>query len=454
MVSEDFVVPKTASKVIITKEFERKVTTYVWEVEGKEYSLYWDYIPEVWTGTKIGQDIYCMIGPKQEQFRPIDNPYKVSLGYHGIIYNAMNAQAVSLMDRMKPFQYLYFIVMHKLKKLIAQDQGKVFPFDVSMVDPKVGVEKTMYYLKEMNIDFFNPLANADQPGQSQRGKITSSIDMSNMQYILNYVNVLNAIDAQISEVAGVSRQREGQTAPTEAVTNAQANIQMSALITEMYFQLHNKLWEKCLTALLQVARTTWKSKSIVKQFVLDDASLATLEMSEDELSDCDLGAFVSDSGKEYEMFRDLRAMADGLLNTNRATFSDLITLYEASSTPELKAEIRQSEQKMQEQQAQQQQADIQAAQAAQESQQEFELEKQAREHEHEVLIAQIESFKFQKDQDANDNGLPDQFEVQKFLMDNKLKERKLNLEEKKLQQDKELSEKELKIKARKPASTK
>lgn len=453
MVSEDFKVPEEAEKVTEYKEFKRKVVSYVWAVEDKQFKLTWDYVPEVWTGTKIGQDIYCMIGPKEEQFRPKDNPYEVSLGYHGVVYNAMNASPISLMDRMKPFQYLYFIVMHKLKKLIAQDQGKVFPFDVSMVDPKTGVEKTLYYLKEMNIDFFNPLANGDQPGQNQRGKVTGSIDMSNMQYILNYVNVLAAIDAQISEVAGVSRQREGQTSPTEAVTNAQANIQMSALITEIYFQMHNKLWEKCLTSLLQVAKTAWKGRKIVKQFILDDSSLATLELNEDDLSDCDLGIFVTDSGREHEMFQALKGISDGLLNTNRATFSDLITLYEATSSAELKAAIQASEEKFQAQQQKQQEAELQSNAQLQQAAQEFELEKQAREFEHEVLIANIESFKFQKDQDANDNGVPDQFEVQKFLMENKLKERKLALEEKKLTQDKELTEKELKIKARKPSAS-
>lgn len=93
----------------------------------------------------------------------------------------------------------------------------------------------------MNIDFYNPLQNADQPGWSQRGKISSSTDMSQAQNIINYINLLSSLDQQISDVAGVNRQREGQTSPTEAVTNAQSNIQMSAVITEIYFQAHNKL---------------------------------------------------------------------------------------------------------------------------------------------------------------------------------------------------------------------
>jgi hypothetical protein len=82
--------------------------------------------------------MYTMIGPKDVQFRTTSNPLKVKLGYHGIVYNAMNATPVSLMDRMKPFQYLYFIIMHKLKKMIAQDKGKIFSLDSTMVDPKMG----------------------------------------------------------------------------------------------------------------------------------------------------------------------------------------------------------------------------------------------------------------------------------------------------------------------------
>jgi len=104
------------------------------------------------------------MGPKEHQFRSLDNPFDVSLGYHGLVYNSMNATSTSLMDRMKPFQYLYFIIMHKLKKLIAQDKGKVFPFDITMVDPKVGLEKTLYYLNTLNLDIYNPLQNTDVQG--------------------------------------------------------------------------------------------------------------------------------------------------------------------------------------------------------------------------------------------------------------------------------------------------
>jgi len=397
---------------------------------------------------RINRNIYCCIGPKKEQFRSTDDPYTVRLGYHGLVYNAMNAPSIAMMDRMKPFIYLYMIVMHKLKRLIAQDQGKVFHFDISMVDPKIGLEKTLYYLKEMNLDIFNPLQNADQPGQMQRGKVSSSTDMSNTQHILNYVSLLAAIDQQIAEVAGVTRQREGQISPNEAVTNAQSNAQMSSVITEIYFYAHDRLWEKVLTSLLQVTQAAWKGKSITKQYVLDDLSLATLEISADQEFE-EIGVFVTNSGHEVQMFDALKGISDGLLNTNRATFSDLIALYQATSAEELKDLIRQSEKESFDREMQKQQQQTEAQAQMQQQQQAFELEKQQREFEHDVLIHEIDSFKFQKDQDSNDNQIPDQLEIAKLKLDAATKQKKLQLEERAL----DIKEKEVKLRA-KQSSTK
>jgi hypothetical protein len=462
MVSEDYKVPEDSTIRKEVKKYGQKVTYYDWRDEmDMVYTLYWDWIPEVWTGTKIGHDIYCLIGPKEVQFRSVDDPRKVKLGYHGLVYNAMNAIPVSLMDRMKPFQYLYFIIMHRLKRLIAQDQGKVFHFDVTMVDPALGLEKTMYYLKEMNIDFYNPLQSAEQPGLATRAKVSHATDMSNVQHIMNYVNLLAAIDMQISEVAGVTRQREGQAAPNEAVSNAQSNLQMSAIITEIFFSAHNKLWEEILTSLVQATQYAWKGKSIAKQYVLPDMSTATLSMTADDLSDSDIGVFISDSSKENEMFNALRAMSEGLLNTNRAKMSDLITLYDTTSLQELKAAILASEKKMQQEQMEMQQQQIEAQQQMQQSQQQFELEMQARDLDTKIKVAQIGSFRFLQDQDANDNNVPDQLEIEKFTTDTYFREKelemsqsKLDLDAEKLEAQKQKDKEELQIKRSKPTSSK
>ena len=49
-----------------------------------------------------------------------------------------------------------------------------------------------------------------------------------------------------------------------------------------------------------------------------------------------------------------------------------------------------------------------------------------------IHIAEIGSFKFQEDQDANNNGVPDQLEVAKFRADTDFKNKQLKLKEKEL----------------------
>ena len=366
IVSEDFEVPPFAKK---SKD------TYSWEIDSLQYSLTWEWIEEVWEGIKIAHDIYVNIRPKEYQMRDLDNPRSVKLGYHGTIYSSMNAEPISLMSRMRPFQYLYFLVMHKLKKFIAQDMGKVFNIDVTMIPPNLGPEKMMYYLQNMNIHFYNPLANADQPGWSQRPGIVGASDMSTTEIIIGYVNLLNSIDQQLSDVSGVSRQREGQVMANEAVTNAQSNIQMSSVITEVYFHSHNLLWQNVLNSLIDLASACYKHKGLTRQFILDDMSLATLELSPDSLTNASFGVFITNSPEEQAIFDSLQQWGLGLIQNDKAKFSDMIKIYKAVSTEELEQQILESEKQQQEQQTEErkfqqqlQQQNIEAQQQAQQQQ--------------------------------------------------------------------------------------
>lgn len=449
IVSEDFEIPSNATKQVITERFNNKTTYYTWtDMIGNQFAFTWSWIPEVWGGVRIGQDIYTSIGPKEHQFRRMDNPYRVKLGYHGVVYNAMNASPVSLMDRMKPFQYLYFIIMHKLKKLIAQDKGKIFHFDTTMIDPKLGLDKSLYYLTQMNIDFFNPLQNADQPGWSQRGKIQGSTDMGTAQNIVNYVNLLQAIDLQISDVAGVTRQREGQIEPKEAVTNAQTNVNMSMVVTEVYFNTHENLWEQTLDSFIQTAQHCYKDKNIVKQYVLDDLSIATLEITPDTFNNIDLGIFVSNSPKEEMIFESLKGLSQALVQNDKASMSDLIKMLKSDSIEELQGMIVESETKAQQMAAQQAQQEMEMQRQLLQEQQAFEMEMQQRELDTKILIAEMDSFKFQRDQDINDNDIPDQFEVMKFQQQANLQLRKMELDEFRTKNEVRQRDEEIKIKKR------
>jgi hypothetical protein len=432
MVSEEFIVPDYAEKTTQNLAYGGKRTVYQFDNQ----AFYWDWVPEVWEGIRIGDNMYTQIGPKLDQFRSIDDPYKVKLGYHGVAYSTMNSDPVSLMDRMKPFQYLYFIVVHKLKALIAKDRGQVYSLDLSMVPEELGLEKALYYLDQMDLDLYNSLQNAEKPGAYQRGKVTGSTSRSNMQHIMNYIGLMDALDAQISDVAGIPRPVEGQISANEAVTNARSNIQQSATITEAtYFHPHYRVWQDVLTSLLQVAQECYKGKKITKQYILDDMSIKALDFSGDDLQNSDFGIFVANAGKENEVYNMMKDLAHALVQTDKANFSDLIKMLKSSSIEDMERKIEAAEKKRQELEQQAQKMQQQTEQAK------MEFEKAKLQHEKD-LQAQKDAAELQRliveltaDADQDNDGKPDILEVQKFLHDVNMDKAKLKLEEKKLKRD-------------------
>lgn len=436
--NENFIIPKEATKRTIKKGLGKKVIRYEWDEGYAEEG----WIDEIWQGVYIDSRYMCQIGPRPEQHRSESNPRKLKLSLHGAIYNNTNAKGISAVDRMKPFQYLYFIVAHKLKKLIAQDQGQVFSFDTSMVSEKIGLEKTLYYLKEMNLDIFNSLENAEQPGASQRGKMKGSINMSNMQHIMNYVGLLDALDRQISDVAGISKGREGQTSAAQAVTTAQQDIVQSATITEaVYFAIHYKIWERAMNFGLQCTVDKIKAgkADFVRQYTLDDLTLASIQVTPEDVQEIEYGVFVSNFTRDNEVFETLKQLAHSFIQNDKASMADIIKIIKANSTQELEEQIRISEQERMEQQSQQsqQQSKFQEEQLRvqlDENEKERDLKRELAMLAAETTLKgkEIDSFKFQDEQDSNSNSIPDQLEIEKLKHQVKLDKDKLSFEKDKL----------------------
>jgi hypothetical protein len=342
-----------------------------------------------------------------------------------------------------------------MKKLIAMDKAPVFALDTSMVDPNIGLEKTIYYLDELGIDFYNSLENADKVGAGSRsGKVGSANHRTTMQHVSNYIQLMEAVDIQIGDVAGVNRQREGQVAPTEAVTNVQSQITQSSIITEMMFQLHFKIWERVLGSLIEISKGVWKNSKTL-QYILDDMSLVTLQYNPDELLDSDFGIFLTNTSKEHMILYQLQQLGLTLMQNDKVDLASYINMLSSSSLEQVKDEIRHAQkkaEKMQQQMMQQQQQSLMEQQsAAEDSKQkdrEFELLKMKVAHGYEMDKVEVESFKFVDEQDNNNDGLADQLQIEELKLEH-LKHRDTSR-----QKDRELDIKEIVARKPKPSTKK
>ncbi len=424
----------------------------------------WFWINEAWEGVKIGTDIYIGVRAKPNQRRRMDNPYYCKLGYTGFIYEATNSRSVSLVDRLKSYQYLRDIIAFKLQLVFSSDIGKVMLMDLAQIPMSEGIdlEKWMYYLKEMKIAFINSFEEGKK-GVSQ-GKTSNfnqfqSIDMSFTQSVQQYINYLGFIDQQIYAVSGVNQQRLGKIHQDEAVSNVQQAQVQSETITQYLFEAHNEVKRRLYTSLIEVAKIAWRN-GYVTQYVNDDLGLEMLNIEEFEFENSEFAVFVSNLAKDKEIKQKLDQLAQVAMEQQKADLSTIIDTVVNDSPKDIIATLKRVEaeyyQRQSEQQKAEQQAQAQQVEAQKQMHSEMLADKQAdrdlKQYEIDtnnatkIQVAEINTYIRQDDLDQNDNGIPDPAEMAKISLQERDIASKAFMDQQKLSSEKDKHSKEMEIK--------
>ena len=404
--------------------------------ESRGEEVEWIWINEWWEGTRIADDIYVKMQPRPVQFRTMDNISKCSSGYVGITYNINNSKTKSLMDRMKPYQYLYNVIMYRTELAFAKNYGKIGVLDLSKVPDNWDVDKWLYYATQLGWAVYDPF-NAGKEGQAMgklAGNMTmqSSIDTDTGNYIQQHVNMLAYIKSELEEIAGISRQRQGAIENRETIGGVERAINQSSMITERLFQMHSLVKLRALTALLETARIAYKNKKTSIQYVTDDMVTAFIDIDGDVLNSADYGIFINDAVDEQKLIQTIQQGASqeygkGTINVK--------TLFDIMASPSIASMRRKLESDMEVREAmvRKQQQDAMAMQQQQLQQQadleerKLQLEKYKidTEAETKITVSNITAYMRQQELDINNNGIPDPTEI----ASNALAERKQNADE-------------------------
>jgi hypothetical protein len=328
----------------------------------------WDWITEIWEGYKLGEDLFLGIRPIPYQHQSLETLNDNRLPYTGVIYNHVNAYGKSLIEIMKPLQYMYMILWYRLELALARDKGKVLTMDVTQIPKKYGfgIEKWLHYLTSIGVNFVNPYEEGwDTPGR-EGGKPSSfnqfaAVDLSMGNVITGYIQLMAKIEEMIGEISGVSRQREGAINNSELVGNVERAVTQSSHITEPLFWKHNQCKRRCLNLLLDVARYTYQESGKEKlQYILSDGARSFLDIAEDFLySDFDI--FVSDSTKEAQNLEAMKSLLQPAMQ-NGASLLDAAAILTADNMSILKAKLKDIQDKHDQLVQQQVQAEMQQKQ--------------------------------------------------------------------------------------------
>lgn len=371
---------------------------------GEEEQIF--YVNEAWEGTKIGSDIYVNMRPRVVQYNRLGNPSRCHFGIIGSIYNLNENKPFSLVDMMKPYSYLYDAIHDRLNKLIARNWGKIIQLDLSKVPAGWTVDKWMYYARTNNlavIDSFkegNIGASTGKLAGALNNASSGVIDAELGNIIQQNINLLEFIKLEMADVAGISKQREGQISNRETVGGVERATLQSSHITEWLFFTHDDTKKRALECFLETAKIALKGRNKKFQYILSDGSMRVMDIDGDEFAESDYGLVVDNSNAAQELNQKLDMLAQAALQNQTLNFSAIMKLYGSSSISEKvkiiernEQELLQRQQEAQRQQLQMEQQKIQADAQAREAEMQLKDQLNQRDNETKLLIANINTSK-------------------------------------------------------------
>ena len=442
------------------------------EALGEEEQTFW--INEAWEGTKIGQDIYVNMRPRVVQYNRLSNPSRCHFGIVGSIYNLNESRPFSMVDMMKQYNYLYDAIHDRLLKLMARNWGKIIQLDLAKVPKGWEIEKWLYFAK------VNGVAVSDSFKEGNIGAATGKLAgaLNNAQSgvidadwgnnIQQYINLLAFIKMEMSEVVGISPQREGQISNRETVGGVERATLQSSHITEWIFTIHEDVKRRALECFLETAKAALKGRGKKFEYILPDFSKQMITIDGDDFAEADYGLVVDNSDGMQKLQSQLETLAQAALQNQTLSFSTIMKIYGSCSLAEKQRMIENDERRMREQAQQAQQQELQAQQQQAQMQQQTELQKMQqedllnqRDNETKVLVAQINAQAKQENstEDLND-GIEEPMSeadraklkesIRQFDEKMKLEREKLAIQKEKNAEDARLNEKQIN---KRPANT-
>ena len=415
--------------------------------EGEEEQIF--YINEAWEGTKIGEEIYVNMRPRVIQYNRLSNPSRCHFGIIGSIYNLNDSRPFSLVDMMKQYNYLYDAIHDRLNKKLASSWGKILQVDLAKVPKGWDMEKWLYYAKVNKIAVIDSFKEGNIGAST--GKLAGALNNASSGVldaelgpsIMQDVNLLEFTKNEMAEVAGISKQREGQISNRETVGGVERATLQSSHITEWLFVVHDDVKKRVLECFIETSKISMKGRSKKFQYILPDNSVKIMEIEGDEFADTDYGLLVDNSQGIQELSQKIDVLAQAALQNQTLNFSTIMKLYSSSSLAEKQRLVEKNEIALQEKQAQQQQQQLEAQQQIaekqlQQKQAELQQKEQAniRDNETKLLIAQLGAV---SNQDASNTQEEDVYsQKDKDALNQKMKEfnEKIKLERDKLDFDK------------------
>lgn len=425
-----------------------------------DIDIQWEWIPETHEVWKILDDIYVHCRPVPGQHKDIDNLWEAKLPYIGAFIDATNSTPTAPMDRIKNYQYYYDIIHYRIQMLMASDKGKILMMNIKALpkSAKIDINKFIYYMEANKLGFLNPNEEGNRGNGGDITNIVKEIDMSLASDIQRYITLAEYIETKCGAAIGVTKAMEGAIGPTDAVTNTKQNLIQASHIVKPYFDLHNTVKGRVLTALVETAKFAYSENPPgTLSYVLDDMSVRMINMGKENqslLQGSRYGLYIANSVRAEEAKQAIINLAQAGLQNDQIDLLDVFKIIKTNNLNEAEEQLTVGREIKREQLQQVQQEKLAADKEGQTQQMAFTRETWKHESDMIILKAkeerktklQVEAMAamgFDPNKDEDGDGMVDILEVYKLGTDAEIQKRKEDREDDKFEHQKDVDKQKL-----------
>lgn len=387
------------------------------EMKANGAKLNWEWVNEIWEGTKIDGRFYVKMSPIANQRTSLDNPSECKLPINGFKYSDVNSTNISLVSLGIPYQINYNIFKYRMELAIARSKDIIAQFDINMIPKKWDLDKFMYYVEGTGIAW----VDYNKEGIQLSPQHQSVLDMS-IKTIEQYVLLLETTMQEWEKISGVNRQRQGNVGSYEGKGASQQAIVQSSHITEDLFRKFSRFEQRELQGLLDYSKEAWITGKRAT-YVMPDTTMQYLDLDSLAHMESEYGIFMSDAGRDQENIRQARELSQAMIQ-NGMPASAILDLMDTENFSSIKDKLRKAEAAQQQLEQAQQQAQQQQAQQQ----------------------MQMEQMKTQQEAMENDKDRQKDIEIALINAESKDQTNRLNIDLEKIIRDYDIKEKELELK--------
>lgn len=397
------------------------------------------------------------------QNRSINDPFKVYAPFIGVEYSKLhnNSKRISTVDLGQPFNYEYNIVKNQIEKLEEQNMGKIFLFPDKAVPYNWDFEDYVDKIKRTKLA---PISLDEIEYVQLVANLFKGIDLSVDNDIGNKLIRLQNIEQECQQAMNYSPSSMGQAAASMTATNNQQNIIQNSYAMEDIVSLQRKFEERYLYYFANLTRNALRDNEELKSYLLDDLSIAELDLSPEVLNYSELAIKLVNDTEEIRGITSFKNLLQPLIQNGLIDISTAIKIQFSDNPADLiniaeQAEkLRQrKEEEMMKQQQMQQEKQLEMLQADKQNEEKwkqlnFELDELKVKLDYEKAKLGVQEWEVSKD--INRNQIADTTEENREKIASAERIAKMNIESDEKQNKEKLEVEKLKIASNNNKTTK